>query len=497
MIPSPSNLARSNHCEAGTWRLWIALQEEAVRAERAEADLLAIRGSRSWRITAPLRALLRRLQRSRGVIATPALRPPDDDAAGSRAALPAGLADMPFALRATLSNSRGPRLYVDVTRLDLEDLGAGVQRVTRRLLAEIVLAVPAGYSVEPVRLASDARYRKARRFLQSWLGMPQSTIDNASELDPQQGDVFLGLDFVREHAQVAQTALAALRVRGVAIVMLAYDALPIEHPEWFPAPVPAEYEAWLRTLSVSADQVVCISATTRAALAKALAERGLAVPARDMSIVPLGGDGFLRVDQRALPQLRDGVARVVMVGTLEPRKGHDQALSAFEWLWESGATIELIIAGRPGWMVDKLIERLRNHPQLGRLLHWLDGPDDATVAGLYQSSDLLLMASLGEGHGLPIVEAGSFGCDLLLRDLPVFREVAGDAARYFDGHAPEGLARALRQWLDQRNGGRERTADKHWPTWAESAATLMQACDRQFRSGSPVAAVDAGTEDFH
>ena len=49
----------------------------------------------------------------------------------------------------------------------------------------------------------------------------------------------------------------------------------------------------------------------------------------------------------------------------------------------------------------------------------LEGPDDASLAGLYSASDPTLMGH-GEGAGLPILEAGHYGCELLLRELPVF-----------------------------------------------------------------------------
>ena len=46
----------------------------------------------------------------------------------------------------------------------------------------------------------------------------------------------------------------------------------------------------------------------------------------------------------------------LMVGTLEPRKGHVQTLDAFEQLWQSGDDINLVIVGKQGWMVEELFE---------------------------------------------------------------------------------------------------------------------------------------------
>ncbi|MFN0630266.1 glycosyltransferase, partial [Bacillus anthracis] len=56
----------------------------------------------------------------------------------------------------------------------------------------------------------------------------------------------------------------------------------------------------------------------------------------------------------------------LMVGTLEPRKGHAQVLDAFENLWKGGANLNLVIVGKVGWMVDLLVQRLCSHPELGK-----------------------------------------------------------------------------------------------------------------------------------
>jgi hypothetical protein len=63
------------------------------------------------------------------------------------------------------------------------------------------------------------------------------------------------------------------------------------------------------------------------------------------------------------------------------------------------------------------------------------------------------MPSEEEGFGLPLIEAANFHLPILARDIPVFREVAGDAASYFKGLEPEALAQAVRHWLTAREAG--------------------------------------------
>ena len=47
-----------------------------------------------------------------------------------------------------------------------------------------------------------------------------------------------------------------------------------------------------------------------------------------------------------------------MVGTVEPRKGHRQALAAMELLWTDDVDANLVIIGKKGWMMDDLVERI-------------------------------------------------------------------------------------------------------------------------------------------
>ncbi|WP_157971504.1 glycosyltransferase, partial [Dyella sp. C9] len=166
---------------------------------------------------------------------------------------------------------------------------------------------------------------------------------------------------------------------------------------------------------------------------------------------------------------------VLMVSTVEPRKGYQQALEAFEQLWQQGAQVNLAIVGKAGWRTESLVERLRTHPEAGHRLHWFEGASDAVLHALYQGSDLLLSASEGEGFGLPVIEAAQYGIPLLLRDLDVFREIAGDHAGYFSGYEASDLASALTDWLEGRAAGRSWPDSRgvEWLTWQQSYAQFL------------------------
>ena len=121
----------------------------------------------------------------------------------------------------------------------------------------------------------------------------------------------------------------------------------------------------------------------------------------------------------------------LMVGTVEPRKGHELALSAFESMWEKGYQGKLCILGRIGWNMQAFEEKLEEHPERGEKLLYLSHVSDATLAFAYEHAYALIQPSAGEGFGLPLIEAGQYGTLVLCSDIPVFHEVGGDHVLYF------------------------------------------------------------------
>ena len=164
-----------------------------------------------------------------------------------------------------------------------------------------------------------------------------------------------------------------------------------------------------------------------------------------------------------------------MVGTLEPRKGHAQTLAAFEQLWAEGVEVNLVIVGKHGWMVEDLIERLQYHPELGKRLFWLDGISDEYLEKVYSASSCLIAASYGEGFGLPLIEAAQHNVPIIARDIPVFREVAGGHAFYFDSKKENDLAKIVSDWLElYKKNQHPVSGSMSWITWKESAEKLKK-----------------------
>jgi glycosyltransferase involved in cell wall biosynthesis len=86
---------------------------------------------------------------------------------------------------------------------------------------------------------------------------------------------------------------------------------------------------------------------------------------------------------------------------------------------------------------------------------------------------------LGEGFGLPLVEASFHGLPLILRDLPVFREIAGENPWYFDTNDEEELARSLKNWIvGYKNGNIGPVTKIKTVTWNDSCEELLDIFSR-------------------
>jgi glycosyltransferase involved in cell wall biosynthesis len=374
-----------------------------------------------------------------------------------------------------------PQLLVDISELVTRDSKTGVQRVTRSILMELLKNPPQGYTVRLVYAThSEQGYRYANHYLAKLGDFPGAGGDD-SIIDVKPSDIFLGLD-LQHHIVVAQEQyLHLLHRHGVKIYFVVYDLLPILMPHFFRPLSDANHRKWLSVL-VNFDGALCISKSVAAELGLWLQTNPRSQP-RPFKIgwFHLGADiensspslGMSKNASEVLGSLARKTS-FLMVGTVEPRKGHSLVLEAFERLWTDGEEVNLVIVGQAGWMVDALIDKLRAHPERENRMFWLEGISDEYLEKVYASSTCLIAASEGEGFGLPLIEAAQHKLPIIARDIPVFREVAGDHAWYFDGNDAERLAQAVRLWLlNYGQGTHPRSDDMPSISWAESARQLI------------------------
>ena len=373
------------------------------------------------------------------------------------------------------------QLLVDISELVRRDVKSSMQRAAHSILREWLVSAPAEIRVEPVYAIENGDYRYARRFTMDFLNCPQVGLED-DPVEFQPGDIFLGLDLRPQVVAAHRDWYQRLRGYGVRVYFVVYDLPCVLMPQRIVDGAAEAHTRWLGVVAES-DGAFCISKTIAEELG-AWVERNGPKRLRPFRInwFHLGADVENSASTKGVPgdagQALEAIrARIsfLMVGAIDPHRGHAQALAAFERLWEEGRDLNLVIVGSQGRIGERLIDRLRAHSELNSRLFWLDGVSDEYLDKVYAASTCLIAASEGEGFGLPLIEAAQHELPIIARDIPVFREVAGERAFYFNGDDPEALANTIEEWLalhDKNN--HPKSGDMLWLTWKESAATLLQ-----------------------
>ncbi len=373
------------------------------------------------------------------------------------------------------------QLMLDISVIVHGDAKSGIQRVVRSLLKEFLGNPPPNTDVRPIYF-DGVRYKYANVFMASFTGRrPLNEVDEI--VDFCQDDIYLALDLNAHLTAAVHDIHMSLQCRGLQIYFIVYDILLMQRPDWWPQGTDVIFEAWLRSISEVATGLICISEAVAHDVCAWLIEHP---PSRTLG--PTVGSFHLGADvKNSMPTtgVPDDAAIVLdslsarpsflMVGTIEPRKGHIQTLAAFELLWEQGVNINLVIVGKQGWLVDRLARKLRRHSELNKRLFWLKGISDEYLNKVYAASACLIAASEGEGFGLPLVEAAQHKLPIIARDLRVFLEVAGEHAYYFRGLQPEILADTVSSWLVLRQRGiMPKSEGMPCLNWRESALQLQK-----------------------
>lgn len=379
------------------------------------------------------------------------------------------------------SNTGKKKLFIDISELVIRDSKSGIQRVVKNVLSELLAIDNGDFIVLPVYAnADELGYRHARQFTTNFLKVPNPWLYD-DFIDAKCGDIFLGLDLSPHVVPAQERYIEELRHIGVVINFVIYDLLPITNPHHFTSGAKPTYTNWLNTLVRQSDRIIAISHSVQRELKEWLTENTTAISKPELHFFHLGADINNAEPSKGLPNNAQNVLQslskrstFLMVGTIEPRKGQAQTLAAFDLLWANGVDVNLTIVGKQGWLVDELIKNVKSHPESGKRLFWLDNVSDEYLKHVYAASTCLIAASEGEGFGLPLIEATQHKLPIIARDIPVFKEVAGNHAFYFNGLQPESLSNAVKAWLDLKENG-QAPDSKHmpWLTWKQSTEQLL------------------------
>jgi alpha-1,2-rhamnosyltransferase len=347
------------------------------------------------------------------------------------------------------------RIFIDATDL-ISSKATGIQRVVKELAT----------NAAALGLAHPAAVREGR--------LMAAGSERLEGIDVREGDILFLPDAGWNRLDDYLSVLDDFQAKGGKIVGCLHDLFPLTYPALYTQGLVANFHVWTKKVLLRCDAIVAVSRSSAESFEE-YAKCASHAPRAGMKLGwwRLGADFEQRdhaAPAEAVALLTRRAPFFLSVGTIEMRKGYPIALEAFERLWAEGLDANFIIVGRRGWNASALEARLRGHPEKGRRLFWLENATDADLSFLYREARAVILPSIAEGFGLPLVEAAHFGAPVIASDIDVFREIGGEGVRYFRVAQPESLQACIRDLL----AGGQVAAKVPKVTWRDSTAELMR-----------------------
>jgi len=375
---------------------------------------------------------------------------------------------------------RRPQLLIDISTIIMGDGKSGIQRVIRGVLKHCLGKKWTDYRIEPSYFDQQGQYRYARQWTFNILGGTTSLEDPLVSFQDNDRvlyiDLFANVHFVKNQVE-------ALSARQIKIYCVMYDLFPLKHPEWFQPKLADDFKTWLMAMFHCATGLVCISKTVAFEVWQHFQQSN--IKRKDeikIGHIYLGCDientaslkGSINHNEEILKIYKERPT-FLQVSSLSPRKGHIQTLAAFDELWQENIDVNLVFIGFPYFnLLGPWLDGLDSHPERNKRFFWFQELSDELLIKSYQATTAVIVPSEAEGFGIPLVEAARYHVPIIARDIPIFREIAGDYAYYFSGNTPSELARTIKKWLvlyqDQQIPN---SALVHCQTWAETGEQLL------------------------
>lgn len=270
-------------------------------------------------------------------------------------------------------------------------------------------------------------------------------------------------------------------IRGKVVVVM-HDMIPLLYPD-----VCTEYVSKARYLASidRADAIVAVSESTKRDIINIYD-----VDASKITIIPPGidlADYRREYSAKELERIRGKYHLpsqfLLFLGTIEPRKGIDKLIQAFDIIkGKSGyQQLKLVIAGGKGWKYDKIFELYENS-RFKEDIVFTGYLDESDKIQIYKLAAAFVFPTLYEGFGMPVLEAMAAGTPTITSNNSSLPEVAGKGAVLIDRESTEELRDAIEKVLTDRMFRHDLIAEglkqSEQYTWAGSVRKFEELFDR-------------------
>ena len=156
---------------------------------------------------------------------------------------------------------------------------------------------------------------------------------------------------------------------------------------------------------------------------------------------------------------------ILTVSTISPRKNIDTLIKAYAKI-HNQVNYKLIIAGGDGWLSDEIYKLVENLKLTNKVI-FTGKITDNELKYLYKNTECFIYPSKYEGFGLPPLEALSYKKEIILSNIPVFNEVYGDVAKYFELDEIDTLANLLNSEFKEKGEINKFLSKYNWEVCAK------------------------------
>ena len=258
----------------------------------------------------------------------------------------------------------------------------------------------------------------------------------------------------------------------IPVILQVHDIIALEHPEYCSHLNVLHIKTLLPASIRKASRIVASTSHVRSRIISRFPDA-----ADKISVIPLGVDYSRFSANDAFPN-KFGRPYILFVGNIEPKKGIEVLLDAYCKIADRVEEC-LVIAGRTAWKSSRIVSRIKELEQGGKVIMAGRVSDDE-LPSLYRHASAFVFPSLEEGFGMPVLEAMAAGTPVIHSDHPAVSEAAGGAGIPFACGNAASLANEICTLLQSNElrhnsaiRGREHASKCSWNLYAEAIIRLF------------------------
>lgn len=239
-------------------------------------------------------------------------------------------------------------------------------------------------------------------------------------------------------------------------VMTLHDLIHIQYPEDYTLNHRLYYQFWVKRMALKSNHILTVSQYSKTIIQKWLSTE------HPVSVTPLGVEPeFKPLDLWITTIKKYPVITPYMlyVGNEKPHKNFKQVFEAFSlFIDHHGPICNLVVLGLSQ-------AHQKPHPNI----QYIPYVPEVDLPAFYSGARMLIYPSLEEGFGLPVLEAMASGTPVIVSDIPVLKEIAGEAGTFISTESSMALVEAISLLLSNRDmirflkqKGLERASEFNW-----------------------------------